>query len=68
MYSGRQRGDSTDLKKLHDDEVTLLTTKLSEAEEEVQKLKKEKEKLERKLKESEEVASQAGNAAIEVHV
>jgi predicted RNase H-like nuclease (RuvC/YqgF family) len=65
----RYRGDSTsstDLKKLHDEEVTALTKQLSTAEDEVQKLKKENEKLERKLKEAEEVAHQAGAAATEV--
>ena len=47
---------------------TDLTVRLSVAEEDAHKLKKENEKLERKLKEAEMVAAQADMAGTEVHV
>ena len=47
---------------------TDLTVRLSVAEEDAHKLKKENEKLERKLKEAEMVAAQADVAGTEVHV
>ena len=65
----RLRGDSissTELKKVHEEEMTALAKQLSAAEQKVEKLRKENEKLERKLKEAEEVAEQADLAATEV--
>lgn len=56
----------TELRKKRDEDVTTLTQRLSEAEEEAEGLRKEKEKLERKLKEAEEVAAQTSIAAQEV--
>ena len=47
---------------------TDLTVRLSVAEENAHKLKKENEKLERKLKEATMVAAQADAAGTEVHV
>ena len=46
--------------------MTRLSEMLSEAEQRANSLKKEKEKLERKLKEAEEVAKQAEMATAEV--
>ena len=48
--------------------MTEHTARLSIAEEDARKLKKENEKLERKLKEAELVAAQAYIAGAEVHV
>ena len=47
--------------------MTELTARLSVAEEDARKLKKENEKLERKFKEAELVAAQADIAGAEVH-
>lgn len=65
---GRLRRDSSseELKRLHDEQVTALTKRLSSAEDVAKRLKMEKEKLERKLKETEEVAAQTELAAVQV--
>ena len=72
--TGLQQDDSStsrtmsELKERHDEDVTTLTERLSAEEKRAEGLKREKEKLERKLKEAEEVAEQASVAALQVRI
>ena len=68
---GTKRSTSRDeslfeLSEQRDKEVTQLTERLSSVEGEKEQLRKEKEKLERKLNEAEQVAAQADVAVTEV--